>query len=89
MFDPRQNYDPDDLPDAYRDLPGFLTYKIVGPGDKLIASGVLTFRQYQTGSYGWHTAGKVSCPGDPNRKVQVNLGLTIIGSKPGSRDAPG
>lgn len=50
------------------------------------------FRRYKTGSYGWMAAGKMPCPGVPGERVQVNIQLTVIGSKewsePGQLELP-
>ena len=55
--------------------------QILDSEGKIVFEDDARLRRYQTGSWGWHTAGKFRVEGQSDVRVQVNIGLTIIGSK--------
>jgi hypothetical protein len=83
-----QTYDPALVPEDIRKAPAFLDVKITTTTGEVVYKGELMFRQFNTGSWGWMDAGKANVPNSPNRRMQVNVQLVVIGSKPGSDKGP-
>lgn len=65
----------------YANTPEELQVVIRQPGGEVIFNAMAERRVYRTGSNGWMAAGKADVPGLPGVKMQVNVQLTIIGSK--------
>lgn len=55
---------------------------------EIVYDGDAEARHFSTGSWGWMAAGKADLPGSTDRRLQVNVQLVVIGSKPNSDKAP-
>lgn len=68
-------------PEQLENAPSALQVVIYDPAGNTLFNERVRLRQYSSGSWGWHTAGKMDCPRVEDERVQVNVGLTVIGSK--------
>ena len=68
-------------PSQLSGAPGEYRITITNDMEEVIYQELALMRQYQTGSWGWHTAGKFPIEGTDGERAQVNVALTVIGSK--------
>ncbi|MCP4208156.1 MAG: hypothetical protein GY767_14045 [Shimia sp.] len=69
------------VPRSLEDAPNGYNVEIKDPNGAIVWSGLATLRQYRTRSWGWHTAGKFDVANTHEQRAQVNIGITVIGSK--------
>lgn len=68
-------------PGQIEEAPSGLRVVVYTPGGEVIFDDRATLRQFNTGSWGYHAAGKADVPRVPEQRLQVNVQLTVIGSK--------
>lgn len=78
----------DDLPQQLRHAPRRFTVQIVDDRGVIHYEASVEQRQFGTGSWGYQNAGKFPLPGTAGERVQVNVQLTVIGSKKWSQPTP-
>ncbi len=68
-------------PSQIVEAPSNLQVVVYGPGGDVLYNERASLRRFSSGSWGYHTAGKMDLPRVPGERLQVNIGLTVIGSK--------
>ncbi len=68
-------------PEAIAEAPSNIAVELRDPSGKIVFQGFASLRKFNTGSWGYHAAGKADCPRADSQRLQVNVQLTVIGSK--------
>lgn len=68
-------------PDRIEAAPSALQVVVYSPEGEVLFTDHARLRQFNTGAWGYHTAGKMDLPRVQGERLQVNVGLTVIGSK--------
>ena len=68
-------------PDRIEQAPSALQIVVYDPAGELLFSQYARLRLFNSGSWGYHVAGKIGLPRVTGERLQISANLTVIGSK--------